>query len=417
MNNTSFHFGAKKQSRNRKIHCSLGLGLSFLFLASCATTPTSTTPTQTEQRSNSPYHVAVTNLFTPANMNGQKLIRVALLAPISSTNPAVKEEAETLEAAARLALRENGDGKTVLFVEDSGNSPMEATIAAKSALSKGADVILGPLFASGVSAVVPYAQENHATLFSFSTDTTQAGRGVYVFSFLPEDEANRIISYAGNHGINRLVLILPNGRYGDIMLEAATNAARRNNINILGTQRYDATTNAAISSSTAARAAAALVRGGQRGQTAIFIPERGPLLRNIVQTLSTNGASTSRVRYLGTGQWNEAATISDSRLLGSWFVSVDVEGRNAFEARLRTASNHRATRLAGLGYDIMSMIARLGRGGDKASISDSAIENPQGFQGVDGKYRFKNNVVERSLAIAEISPNGARIIDEASGQF
>jgi|GEM_PF-3195572 len=387
------------------------------FVTSCSTSPTQTASApnapRTQYREQNPFHVRVTNPYTPANMVGQKLIRIALLAPINSTNPTIKEEAETLEAAARLALSENGDGKIVLFSEDSGATPEEATTAVKSALSKGADVVLGPLFASGVTAVAPYTRANNALLFSFSTDSAEAGRGVYVFSFLPEGDATRIVGYAGSHGIRRMVILAPIGRYGDRIVAAANATAAASNVTILGTERYEVTNNVMTGATDAARRAAILSRGGNRGQTAIFIPERGSVLRGLVQTLSLNGASTSRVRYLGTSQWNEPATISDSRALGSWFVRTDISNRASFETKLRNQSQRRATRLAGMGYDVVTMLSRMGRQGERSSISPTAIENPAGFDGVDGHYHFENGVIARDLAIVEIAPNGARVIDGA----
>ena len=389
-----------------------------LALASCASTPAQNVPTQRPAVVNTnPYKVNVTAPYTPQNLRGRELVRVALLAPINSSNQAVKEEALTLEAAARLSLAENGDDRTVLFTENSGATPEEATAAVKNALSKGADFILGPLFASGISAVAPYARANDATVFSFSTDTSEAGRGVYVLTFLPEDETDRIISFAATRNIKRLVMLVPEGRYGDRVLAAATRTAARAQIQIVATERYDNSSSNLTTASAAARRAATASAGGPRGQTAIFIPERGPMLRSLVQTLSLNGASTSRVRYLGTSLWNDAATAAESRLLGGWFVAPDVSAKQGFEQRLVAASNRKPTRLAGFGYDAMSIIAKLAKDGEKSQISRRIIENRQGFDGVDGRFRFENGVVNRALVINEIGANGARIIDAAPKGF
>lgn len=389
-----------------------------IALTSCASAPT---PEATIQRpvavNTNPYKVNVTAPYTPQNLRGRELVRVALLAPINSSNQGVKDEALTLEAAARLSLAENGDDRTVLFTEDSGATPEEATAAVKSALSKGADFILGPLFASGISAVAPYARANDATVFSFSTDTSEAGRGVYVLTFLPEDETDRIISYAATRNIKRLVMLVPDGRYGDRVLAAATRTAARAQIQIIATERYDNASANLTAASAAARRAAAASAGGPRGQTAIFIPERGPMLRSLVQTLSLNGASTSRVRYLGTSLWNDSSTTAESRLLGGWFVAPDTSAKPGFEQRLQSASNRRPTRLAGFGYDAMSIIAKLAKDGEKSQISRRIIENRQGFEGVDGRFRFENGVVNRALVINEIGSNGARIIDAAPKGF
>lgn len=396
----------------------LGFGALLLSLTACASEPVSTSaPVRTQIQQNNPYRVTPSAPFTPPELHGQKLVRVALLLPINASNASVKEEALTMAAAARLSLTENGDGKTVMFTEDSGATPEEAVAAMRSALNQGADFVLGPLFASGISAIAPYARANDATVFSFSTDTSEAGRGIYVLSFLPEDEATRIVSYAGAHGIKRLVLLLPNGRYGDRIFEAANEAARRANIQVVGTERYDNSSSTLTSATDAARRAATLSTGGPRGQTAILMPERGAMLRNLVQTLSLNGASTSRVRYLGTSLWNEPTTLAESRLLGGWFVTTDISTRAPFEARLREESNRRPTRLAGMGYDAMTIIARLARGGDKSQITKRALENPNGFQGVDGRFRFHDGVAARALAISEVAASGGRVIEPAPQGF
>lgn len=402
---------------NKKAFQAIATVSLFIGLTACASTTetANNTPTRPSVVNTNPYKINANNPYTPANLRGQELVRVALLAPVNSTNQGVREEALTLEAAAKLSLAENSDGKTVLFTEDSGATPEEATVAVRNALNKGADFIIGPLFASGITAVAPYARANDATVFSFSTDTSEAGRGVYVLTFLPEDETDRIITYAGSRNIKRLVLLLPLGRYGDRVLAAANAAAAKSGIQIVGTERYDNSTNNIALANAAARRAAALSAGGQRGQTAIFIPERGPMLRGLVQTLSVNGASTSRVRYLGTSLWNDASTTAESRLLGGWFVSPDIRARGDFEKRLQAAANRRPTRLAGFGYDAISIIAKLAKDGEKSQISRRIIENRQGFDGVDGKFRFENGVVNRAMIVNEIGSNGARIIDAPQG--
>ncbi len=393
------------------------LGFCLFGFMACSTTETvqNTSSQNTTSAPTNPYIVKANAPYTPNGLQGQKIIRVALLAPFNASSAAVKEEAVTLKAAIELALKDFGDGKTVLFTEDSGATPQESVQAVKSALNKGADYILGPLFASGVNAIAPYARANKANVISFSTDISEAGKGVYVLTFLPEDEASRIISYAGSRNIKSLVLLLPNGRFGERLEQSARTAASRSGINIIGIERYDGTSGPSL---TAASVRAANVsKTGIRNQTAIFMPERGGNLKLMARTLTNNGASTSRVRYLGTGLWNDANTIADSLMFGAWFVSPDTAGRSAFETKFQAATGKRATRYAGMGYDAMSLIAKIGQDGDKSDINRSTLENPNGFNGVDGRFRFQSGVIERSMAIVEISGTGIKTIDAAPTKF
>jgi hypothetical protein len=160
-----------------------------------------------------------------------------------------------------------------------------------------------------------------------------------------------------------------------------------------------------------------LIEGANDRHTAILIPERGPGLRTIVQTLTEAGASSRKVRYLGTGLWNDAETLSDARMEGAWFVTPDFTARRAFEERFNATYQRRPTRLAGIGYDATAMLARMTRGGDKNGASARAIEARNGFEGVDGVFRFTGNVVERGMAVNEISARGSKTVQEAPKSF
>lgn len=398
--------------------------LAVSFAAGCASSIPEPGPgrtTSSQSRPSEPvrdaYRIAATNKTTPANMVGRPIVRVALLAPFASQNAALRDEAQTLQSAAELAIAERGDNSMLLLPKDSGDTPEEARAAVRLALQEGADFVLGPLFASGVGAIAPYARANNVPMISFSTDVSEAGRGIYVLTFLPEDEAQRIVRFAASRGVKRLVVLAPNGRYGDRIVEAAREAAGNVGINYLGASRYDAQASNPSSPMEAARRAAELSGGGPIRETAILIPERGAMLRSLGQTLTQAGASTSRVRFLGTGLWNDTETLADSRLAGGWYVTPDSASRAAFEQRFRDRFGRRPTRLAGMGYDATAMLAGMTRGGNASAATQRMIETRDGFVGVDGLFRFSRGVVQRGMAINEVGPRGGRTVEAAPSSF
>jgi branched-chain amino acid transport system substrate-binding protein len=397
--------------------------VTLSFIAGCASTPEAapTRPPPSQVRPSETvrdaYRIMATRKATPPAMAGRPIVRVALLAPFASTNAALRDEAQTLQSAAELAMAERGDNSMLLLPKDSGDTPEEARAAVRLALEEGADFILGPLFASGVGAIAPYARANNAPMISFSTDTSEAGRGVYVLTFLPEDEAQRIVRFAAARGVKRLVILAPNGRYGDRIVEAAGDAARAAGISYLGASRYETQSGSVATAQDAARRAAQMAAGGAMRETAVLIPERGGLLRTLAQTLTQAGASGSRVRYLGTGLWNDAETLADTRLAGGWYVTPDAAARSAFEQRFRTRYGRRPTRLAGMGYDATAMLAGMTRGGVATAATLRTIESQDGFVGVDGLFRFNRGVVQRGMAINEVGPRGGRTVEPAPTSF
>ena len=55
-------------------------------------------------------------------------------------------------------------------------------------LAQGAEIIVGPLFGPSVSAVAPIARDRGVPVLAFSTEKSVAGNGVYLLSFLPQNE-------------------------------------------------------------------------------------------------------------------------------------------------------------------------------------------------------------------------------------
>src|SRR5204863_261812 len=75
-------------------------------------------------------------------------------------------------------------------------------------------------------------------------------------------------------------------------------------------------------------------------------------------------------------------------------------------------------RIATLGYDAISLVALLSRGQPFERFTDAILTDPNGFSGVDGIFRFRNDgSAERGLAILEVSPNGFAVVDPAPRSF
>ena len=52
---------------------------------------------------------------------------------------------------------------------------------------------------------------------AFSTDSNVASRGVYLLSFLPETDVNRIVDYAAAQGKRSYIALVPDNPYGGVV--------------------------------------------------------------------------------------------------------------------------------------------------------------------------------------------------------
>jgi len=115
---------------------------------------------------------------------GTGQVKVGLILPLSASGNA-GVAAQSMKNAAEMALAEFQNPNIQLLIKDDGGSPQGAQQGTQQALAEGAEIILGPLFAASVPATAQLTRARGTSVIAFSTDSSVAGRGVYLLSFLP----------------------------------------------------------------------------------------------------------------------------------------------------------------------------------------------------------------------------------------
>jgi hypothetical protein len=338
---------------------------------------------------------------------GSGPVKVGLLLPLSSGNGAAP--AQALRNAAELALTEfNGQELTILVKDDQGTSAGAAS-ATQQAISEGAELILGPLFAPAVAGAGPVARAANRPVIAFSSDAGVASPGVYLLSFLPQADVNRIIGFAGSRGKKRFAILAPQDAYGDATVAQAQNAvATIDGATIVGVQRYPAGQIAGAIQGFSSTIA---------GADALFIPEDGAAVAAAAPALAAVGAG-SKVQLLGTGRWNVPAVTSAAGLNGAWFSGPDGAGFANFARRYQAKYGAAPTRIATLSYDAVALAAILTRTQGEKRFTPGLLQSASGFGGQDGVFRFKSDGTnDRALAIFQIGGGNARIISPAAKSF
>ena len=157
---------------------------------------------------------------------GTGQVKVGLILPLSAAGNA-GVAAQSMKNAAEMALAEFQNPNIQLLIKDDGGSPQGAQQVTQQALGEGAEIILGPLFAASVPATAQLTRARGVSVIAFSTDSSVAGRGVYLLSFLPESDVNRIVDYSASIGKNSFAALLPDNAYGNVVEAAFKQAVGR----------------------------------------------------------------------------------------------------------------------------------------------------------------------------------------------
>lgn len=372
------------------------LGLAALALASCG--GVSRMGDLLSDNPSSPPQPAPVE--TPALGDGAK---VALLLPLSAPGD-TGQIAIAMKQAAELALIDAGGSGVTLITKDTLGTAEGATAAATAALDEGAELVLGPLLGSEVQAVAPIASARQVPVVAFSTASSVAGNGVYLMSFLPEEEVSNIIRYASENGLTKLAGLLPKSQYGSVVERALLTSAAAKGVTVAGIARFPRTAQALVDPS---REAVGIVNDPERGVQAILIAESGPILSALGTNLKAAGFNQSKVKILGTGLWDSEGSGSIQLAQGGLYAGVAPEFVKRFEERYGQQYSSKPNRLASLAYDAVSLAVILARNPAGQRFTQATITNPEGFQGVNGLFRFRaNGTVERGLAILQVQPGG-----------
>ena len=334
---------------------------------------------------------------------GTGQVKAGLILPLSAGgNAGVAGQA--MRNAAEMALAEFNSPNVQLLVKDDGGTAEAARQSAQQALEGGAEIILGPLFAQSFSVVGQVARTRNVPVIAFSTDANVASNGVYLLSFLPESDVERIVQYAASTGKRSFAALVPDNPYGTVVEAAFKQAVARRGGQIVAVERY-AHDKAAMAGpvKTVAQAAARA--------DALFIPDGGDAVPDVVQALVANGVNTKKIQLLGTGLWDDQRIYSTPALDGGWYAAPDSAGFRAFAGRYRTRYNQEPARTATLAYDAVALIAALVKTQGPQRFSSTVLTNPSGFTGIDGLFRFRSDGTnDRGLAVLRVTPSGPQTI-------
>ena len=401
--------------------CAIAASLAIAALSGCVTQPATVKapplppvapiPTAPATIPTHPLTGDQPNFLKLGNMqNGQTPVRVGVLLPFSNGSAGTRALSASMMKAAELALFVAGNANIVLISADEGSTPESAAAGARSLLAQGAEVIIGPLFSQSVTAIAPITRDRAVPVISFSTDRSVAGDGVYLLSFQPEIAVQRVVSYAAAHGHAAVAALVPDSPYGHVVGQSFADEVKAVGAKVTDVEKFTPSSDAIADP----------VHGvAQTNPDAILIAQGGPLLKEIAPALAGAGAPNSRVKYLGTGLWDDPSIAKEPMLAGGWFAAPAPEIEKSFDEKYRASFGQSPPQLATLSYDAVSLVAFLAAGPPYKRFTAGALADPNGFSGVDGIFRFNpDGTSDRGLAILSVEQDGSfHVIDPAPTTF
>jgi branched-chain amino acid transport system substrate-binding protein len=342
---------------------------------------------------------------------GTGAVKVAVVLPLSAGGNA-GIAGQSMRNAAEMALAEFSGANIQLVVKDDGGTAPGAQQATMQAIDEGAEIIVGPLFAHSVTSAKQVARSRGVPMIAFSTDSNVAASGAYLLSFLPESDVDRIVTYAISQGKKSFVALFPSSAYGGVVEAEFSQVVAKRGGRVVTVEHYgeDRTKLGELVKQVAQAAGHA---------DALFIPDSGDGVADILQALAAGGVNPRQFTVLGTGLWGDDQRIFANPLLdGAWFAAPEPTGYRGFAERYRARYHQDPVRQATLAYDAVALVAALVKTQGQHRFAADVLTNPSGYTGIDGVFRFRTDGSnQRGLAVLKVTTSGGQVVAPAPRSF
>ncbi|MGI3163383.1 penicillin-binding protein activator [Pseudooceanicola sp. 200-1SW] len=354
---------------------------------------------------------------TGPSINTQRPVPVALLVPRGSGKDGDAILAASLENAARLAASELNGVQIDLRVYDTQGSAEVTAAVTGQAISDGAKVILGPVYAANANAAGRVAAARGVNVLAFSNNPEIAGGNVFILGPTFQNTADRLTRYAVGQGRSRIVLVSGQTPEGRASAAAVESAALRNGASVVASVPYEFSQTGVLNAVPAVRDAAG--RDAANADAIFLTANTAGALPLFSQMLPENGLGPDKVQYIGLTRWDiPPQTLDLPGVQGGWFALPDPGLSAQFNSRYTAAYGTAPHPIGGLAFDGVAAIGALVRQGRSDALSTAGLTQGSGFQGVGGVFRLlPNGTNERGLAVATIQDRQVVVIDPAPRSF
>ena len=271
--------------------------------------------------------------------------------------------------------------------------------------------------------------------FSFAPDKSLADECVYLINFFPEDdlialfnhfpEGSRIALHfhenANGYYINYIIdpiavesssLIVNRASYKEDLTNAREAIKELSKYELrkyeLNRQKKILEKKGDVISKKALKKIEKFETIGEVDFTHLILPDYSIRLLEIAPLLPFYDVDPNKVKFVGTGVWDDKIFFDEPSLQGAIFSGIDEVNRLTFLNDYEKIYQEKPIRTATLPYDLLGIVSYIIN--QKMTIAQAydLLDNSQiKFDGIDGKFSFVENVIFRELDILKIAKGSA----------
>ena len=299
-------------------------------------------------------------------------------------------------------------------------------------------IFLGPIQSKYTKILNNYCSSN-VIFFSFSSQPSVAKDCVYLLNFFPKNELSQLLLYLNED--TKVALLYPENEYGylinsfidDLIFESPAVLVNRSSykddlsnvresIKELGKyelRKYELKRQKQILSSKTDDKSKKRLKKLEKFKTTsdydfthILIADYGLNLLQVAPLLPYYDIDPNIVQFMGTGVIDDKTFFYEPSLQGAIFPGVPESRRKNLIFNYSDIYEEEFLRISTLPYDLIGLINFIYKKEYNLGDVIKLLNNPnKRFDGIDGNFYFKNNMIERDLDILKINNGNSFVIN------
>jgi len=365
------------------------------------------------------------NQIKPEPFIGIPLLdEVSIILPVNNKYKITKQFVNVIELAAYQKNLQN-TSFTIDLYKDAND--FQKIIKEKSSPGR---IFIGPLDSKETALLNQYCEED-MIFFSFSSKKDLAKDCVFLVNFFPENELKTLFNNFPSE--SKIALLYPENTYGYKINRMIDKIANQSNSVIINRASYkEDLTNVreaikelgkyelrkyelnrqkqilAIKNDEQSKKRLEKLNKFQTTKdldfTHILLPDYGLRLLQVAPLLPYYDIDPDVVQFVGTGVWDDPVFFREPSLQKAIFPGVQINKRENLVKDYNSIYSSKFMRTSTLAYDMIGLLSYMYQKDLFLNDVYDLLNNYNiRFDGIDGGFYFKDNVIERNLDIVQIS--------------
>jgi len=290
-------------------------------------------------------------------------------------------------------------------------------------------IYFGPITTNDSLGLNTYCDDG-ILFFSFSSNKSLADNCVFLLNFFPHNEIETIFEYLPEN--SKVALVYPENLYGYKINEIVDSVSERSKSIIINRASYKEnlenvrsaikelgkyelrkfelnrqkkllTLNKDENSKQRLKKLERFTTTNDYDFTHVLIADYGVRLLQVAPLLAYYDIDPNIVGFIGTGAWDDTIFFNEPTLQNAIFPGIEYKKRQKLIDDYVAIYDEGLMRVSTLPYDLIGLLTYLINNNYNIKEFYELIESKNFiFDGVDGNFYFKNNLIERELKILQI---------------